>query len=175
MFCAFAEAVAQWGKKLQLALQALPRPRGFSGHLVHFCMLAFFRQGWICWPLGFFSRVGFAGLFLGSFEPMKPKQDALALGFQIFNCLIGVPTHGLLNCLGFPSVLHRSGMSTLLLASRDCVFFPLFFSSFSEGLWFPPPRYSKRYFGHYGPHWGYRFIQSSWLGSDKFLWTDGLF
>ncbi|CAL1127556.1 unnamed protein product [Cladocopium goreaui] len=30
--------------------------------------------------------------------------------------------------------------------------------------------YSKRYFGHYGPHWGYRFIQSSWLG-DKFLWT----
>ncbi|CAJ1345421.1 unnamed protein product [Effrenium voratum] len=31
--------------------------------------------------------------------------------------------------------------------------------------------YSKRYFGHYGPHWGYRFIQSSWLGSDKFLWT----
>lgn len=31
-------------------------------------------------------------------------------------------------------------------------------------------RYSKRYFGHYGPHWGYRFIQSSWLG-DKFLWT----
>ncbi|CAK9019792.1 unnamed protein product [Durusdinium trenchii] len=31
--------------------------------------------------------------------------------------------------------------------------------------------YSKRYFGHYGPHWGYRFIQSSWLGGDKFLWT----
>eukprot|EP00440_Ansanella_granifera_P054733 gb/GFBE01059335.1/.p1 GENE.gb/GFBE01059335.1/~~gb/GFBE01059335.1/.p1 ORF type:complete len:337 (+),score=62.67 gb/GFBE01059335.1/:1-1011(+) len=31
--------------------------------------------------------------------------------------------------------------------------------------------YSKRYWGHYGPHWGYRFIQSSWLGGDKFLWT----
>jgi len=32
--------------------------------------------------------------------------------------------------------------------------------------------YSKRYFGHYGPHWGYRFIQSSWLGDcSKFLWT----
>uniref|UniRef100_A0A7S1F8J6 Uncharacterized protein n=1 Tax=Noctiluca scintillans TaxID=2966 RepID=A0A7S1F8J6_NOCSC len=31
--------------------------------------------------------------------------------------------------------------------------------------------YSKRYFGHYGPHWGYRFIQSSWLGGEKFLWT----
>lgn len=31
--------------------------------------------------------------------------------------------------------------------------------------------YSKRYFGEYGPHWGYRFIQSSWLGGQKFLWT----
>jgi len=31
--------------------------------------------------------------------------------------------------------------------------------------------YSKRYFGHYGPQWGYRFIQSSWLGGEKFLWT----
>jgi len=31
--------------------------------------------------------------------------------------------------------------------------------------------YSKRYYGHYGPHWGYRFIQSSWLGGEKFLWT----
>jgi hypothetical protein len=31
--------------------------------------------------------------------------------------------------------------------------------------------YSKRYFGKYGPHWGYRFIQSSWLGGKKFLWT----
>jgi len=31
--------------------------------------------------------------------------------------------------------------------------------------------YSKRYFGSYGPHWGYRFIQSSWLGGQKFLWT----
>lgn len=31
--------------------------------------------------------------------------------------------------------------------------------------------YSKRYFGKYGPHWGYRFIQSSWLGGQKFLWT----
>lgn len=31
--------------------------------------------------------------------------------------------------------------------------------------------YSKRYSGEYGPHWGYRFIQSSWLGGDKFLWT----
>lgn len=32
--------------------------------------------------------------------------------------------------------------------------------------------YSKRYYGEYGPHWGYRFIQSSWLGSPrKFLWT----
>jgi len=31
--------------------------------------------------------------------------------------------------------------------------------------------YSKRYFGHYGPHWGYRFIQSSWLSGGKFLWT----
>lgn len=32
--------------------------------------------------------------------------------------------------------------------------------------------YSKRYFGSYGPHWGYRFIQSSWLGDrSKFLWT----
>lgn len=31
--------------------------------------------------------------------------------------------------------------------------------------------YSKRYFGEYGPHWGYRFIQSSWLGGSKFLWT----
>eukprot|EP00931_Biecheleriopsis_adriatica_P024985 TRINITY_DN15447_c1_g2_i1.p1 TRINITY_DN15447_c1_g2~~TRINITY_DN15447_c1_g2_i1.p1 ORF type:complete len:337 (+),score=74.23 TRINITY_DN15447_c1_g2_i1:33-1043(+) len=31
--------------------------------------------------------------------------------------------------------------------------------------------YSKRYWGHYGPHWGYRFIQSSWLGGEKFLWT----
>eukprot|EP00439_Symbiodinium_sp_Y106_P018371 s1424_g2.t1 len=27
--------------------------------------------------------------------------------------------------------------------------------------------YSKRYFGHYGPHWGYRFIQSSWLSGGK--------
>lgn len=32
--------------------------------------------------------------------------------------------------------------------------------------------YSKRYYGVYGPHWGYRFIQSSWLGEqNKFLWT----
>lgn len=31
--------------------------------------------------------------------------------------------------------------------------------------------YSKRYYGEYGPHWGYRFIQSSWLGGEKFLWT----
>lgn len=31
--------------------------------------------------------------------------------------------------------------------------------------------YSKRYFGEYGPHWGYRFIQSSWLGGKHFLWT----
>lgn len=31
--------------------------------------------------------------------------------------------------------------------------------------------YSKRYFGEYGPHWGYRFIQSSSLGGKKFLWT----
>jgi len=31
--------------------------------------------------------------------------------------------------------------------------------------------YSKRYFGEYGPHWGYRFIQSSWLDGHKFLWT----
>lgn len=31
--------------------------------------------------------------------------------------------------------------------------------------------YSKRYYGMYGPHWGYRFIQSSWLGGKKFLWT----
>mmetsp|Transcript_48357 Transcript_48357/g.121819 ORF Transcript_48357/g.121819 Transcript_48357/m.121819 type:complete len:345 (-) Transcript_48357:267-1301(-) len=31
--------------------------------------------------------------------------------------------------------------------------------------------YSKRYYGVYGPHWGYRFIQSSWLGGQKFLWT----
>lgn len=31
--------------------------------------------------------------------------------------------------------------------------------------------YSKRYYGEYGPHWGYRFIQSSWLGGKKFLWT----
>jgi len=31
--------------------------------------------------------------------------------------------------------------------------------------------YSKRYYGEYGPHWGYRFIQSSWLGGRKFLWT----
>lgn len=31
--------------------------------------------------------------------------------------------------------------------------------------------YSKRYWGAYGPHWGYRFIQSSWLGGNKFLWT----
>eukprot|EP00913_Durusdinium_trenchii_P024161 g22685.t3 len=35
--------------------------------------------------------------------------------------------------------------------------------------------YSKRYFGHYGPHWGYRFIQSSWLGGDKFLTADATF
>lgn len=31
--------------------------------------------------------------------------------------------------------------------------------------------YSKRYFGDYGPHWGYRFIQSSSLGGRHFLWT----
>jgi len=31
--------------------------------------------------------------------------------------------------------------------------------------------YSKRYFGEYGPHWGYRFIQSSSLPGDRFLWT----
>lgn len=31
--------------------------------------------------------------------------------------------------------------------------------------------YSKRYFGEYGPHWGYRFIQSSWLTGNRFLWT----
>lgn len=31
--------------------------------------------------------------------------------------------------------------------------------------------YSKRYWGDYGPHWGYRFIQSSSLGGRKFLWT----
>jgi len=31
--------------------------------------------------------------------------------------------------------------------------------------------YSKRYFGEYGPQWGYRFIQSSWLSGHKFLWT----
>lgn len=31
--------------------------------------------------------------------------------------------------------------------------------------------YSKRYFGEYGPHWGYRFIQSSWLPNNKVLWT----
>mmetsp|Transcript_32975 Transcript_32975/g.60372 ORF Transcript_32975/g.60372 Transcript_32975/m.60372 type:complete len:339 (+) Transcript_32975:55-1071(+) len=31
--------------------------------------------------------------------------------------------------------------------------------------------YSKRYFGEYGPHWGYRFIQSSALDDDQFLWT----
>lgn len=31
--------------------------------------------------------------------------------------------------------------------------------------------YSKRYYGHYGPQWGYRFIQSSSLGGKKFLWT----
>jgi len=31
--------------------------------------------------------------------------------------------------------------------------------------------YSKRYYGMYGPHWGYRFIQSSSLGGQKFLWT----
>merc|ERR1712113_294252 len=31
--------------------------------------------------------------------------------------------------------------------------------------------YSKRYYGHYGPHWGYRFIQSSWLGGNEVLWT----
>lgn len=31
--------------------------------------------------------------------------------------------------------------------------------------------YCKRYFGAYGPHWGYRFIQSSSLGGDHFLWT----
>eukprot|EP00401_Gymnodinium_catenatum_P052336 CAMPEP_0117517300 /NCGR_PEP_ID=MMETSP0784-20121206/31542_1 /TAXON_ID=39447 /ORGANISM="" /LENGTH=380 /DNA_ID=CAMNT_0005313179 /DNA_START=48 /DNA_END=1187 /DNA_ORIENTATION=- len=31
--------------------------------------------------------------------------------------------------------------------------------------------YSKRYYGKYGPHWGYRFIQSSWLDGNKFLWT----
>jgi len=32
--------------------------------------------------------------------------------------------------------------------------------------------YSKRYYGEgYGPHWGYRFIQSSWLDGRKFLWT----
>lgn len=37
--------------------------------------------------------------------------------------------------------------------------------------------YSKRYYGSYGPHWGYRFIQASWLGDKSaasgrhFLWT----
>jgi len=31
--------------------------------------------------------------------------------------------------------------------------------------------YSKRYFGEYGPHWGYRFIQSSSLPGNRFLWT----
>merc|ERR1712048_766345 len=31
--------------------------------------------------------------------------------------------------------------------------------------------YSKRYWGEYGPHWGYRFIQSSWLPGNRFLWT----
>lgn len=31
--------------------------------------------------------------------------------------------------------------------------------------------YSKRYYGDYGPHWGYRFIQSSSLPGDRFLWT----
>jgi len=31
--------------------------------------------------------------------------------------------------------------------------------------------YAKRYYGEYGPHWGYRFIQSSWLQEHKFLWT----
>lgn len=31
--------------------------------------------------------------------------------------------------------------------------------------------YSKRYYGAYGPHWGYRFIQSSSLGGRYFLWT----
>jgi len=31
--------------------------------------------------------------------------------------------------------------------------------------------YSKRYYGMYGPHCGWRFIQSSWLGGQKFLWT----
>lgn len=31
--------------------------------------------------------------------------------------------------------------------------------------------YSKRYWGIYGPHWGYRFIQSSSLGGRYFLWT----
>mmetsp|Transcript_15574 Transcript_15574/g.33843 ORF Transcript_15574/g.33843 Transcript_15574/m.33843 type:complete len:340 (+) Transcript_15574:107-1126(+) len=31
--------------------------------------------------------------------------------------------------------------------------------------------YSKRYYGEYGPHWGYRFIQSSHLPDNKFLWT----
>eukprot|EP00927_Polykrikos_kofoidii_P006031 TRINITY_DN12433_c0_g2_i6.p1 TRINITY_DN12433_c0_g2~~TRINITY_DN12433_c0_g2_i6.p1 ORF type:complete len:359 (-),score=47.43 TRINITY_DN12433_c0_g2_i6:503-1579(-) len=31
--------------------------------------------------------------------------------------------------------------------------------------------YSKRYYGEYGPHWGYRFIQSSSLGGRYFLWT----
>merc|ERR1719498_881766 len=31
--------------------------------------------------------------------------------------------------------------------------------------------YSKRYWGDYGPQWGYRFIQSSSLPGDRFLWT----
>lgn len=31
--------------------------------------------------------------------------------------------------------------------------------------------YSKRYYGDYGPHCGWRFIQSSWLGGRYFLWT----
>ncbi|CAK9019733.1 unnamed protein product [Durusdinium trenchii] len=33
--------------------------------------------------------------------------------------------------------------------------------------------YSKRYFGHYGPHWGYRFIQSSWTADATFRLGEG--
>jgi len=60
-----------------------------------------------------------------------------------------------------------AGMSSELVVHRP----DLRINVLYQGKQYQGRGYSKRYFGEYGPHWGYRFIQSSALDNDKFLWT----
>lgn len=94
------------------------------------------------------------GLGGGSLALVKGSEVELAIAFENKNVYSWLPAGQ-----GDDAVIHRPNLAISLTTFRgkSC-------DLHGHG-------YSKRYYGDYGPHWGYRFIQSSSLGGRFFLWT----